>query len=167
MDDVHSEKELKEHIKSSISAQKEVNVEDKYVSDLLEAVGKNVSVDIPEEMVNDEIDRLMKRFEEQMRMQGISLEVYYQFTNSDEQALRDQMEKEAFNNVLYRLMLEEIAKIENIQVTDEETDKEVEELANKYQMKKDDFLKQFGGKDLVRYDLEVRKTIDLLKELNK
>ena len=167
MDDVHSEKELKEHIKSSISAQKEMSVEDKYISDLLEAIGKNVEVDIPEEMVNDEVDRLMHRFEDQMRMQGISLDVYYQFTNTDEQALRSQMEKEAFNNVLYRLMLEEIAKKENIEVTDEETDKEVEELANKYQMKKEDFLKQFGGKDLVKYDLEVRKTIDLLKELNK
>ena len=167
MDDVHSEKELKEHIKSTISAQKEMNAEDKYISDLLEAIGKNVEVDIPEEMVNDEIDRLMKRFEEQMRMQGISLEVYYQFTNSNEQALRDQMEKEAFNNVLYRLMLEEIAKMEHIEVTEEETDKEIDELAKKYQMKREDFLKQFGGKDLVQYDLEVRKTIDLLKDLNK
>ena len=164
---VDSEEKLRDHIKSSISAQKEVENENKYVDELLEAVGKNVEVDIPEEMVNEEVDRLIGRFEEQMKMQGISLDLYYQFTNSDEKALRDQMEKEAFNNVLYRLMLEEIMKEEKIEVTDKEAEEEAEKLAEKYQMKKDEFLKQFGGLDLVKYDLEVRKTVDLLKELNK
>ena len=126
-----------------------------------------MDVDIPEEMVNEEINRLMGRFEEQMKMQGVSLDLYYQFTNSDESQLRSQMEKEAFNNVLYRLMLEEIMKQEKIEVTEDEAQKEALDLANKYQMSKDEFLKQFGGIDLVKYDLEIRKTVDLLKELNK
>ena len=167
MEGIDSEEKLRDQIKSSISAQKEMDNENKYVDELLEAVGKNVEVDIPEQMVNEEIDRLMGRFEEQMKMQGVSLDLYYQFTNSDERALRDQMEKEAFNNVLYRLMLEEIMKQEKIEVTDEEAEKEAEELAKKYQMKKDEFLKEFGGIDLVKYDLEIRKTVDILKELNK
>ena len=77
------------------------------------------------------------------------------------------MEKEAFNNVLYRLMLEEISKIEKVEVTDEEVEKSASELAEKYKMSKEDFLKEFGGIELIKYDLEVRKTIDLLKELNK
>ena len=105
--------------------------------------------------------------EEQMKMQGISLDLYYQFTQSNEEALRSQMEKEAYNNVLYRLMLEQIMTEEKIEVTKEEALKEAEELANKYQMDKEEFLKQFGGLDMVQYDLEVRKTIELLKELNK
>ena len=167
MDGVDSEKKLREEIKKTISAQKEIEVENKYVDDLLEAIGKNVEVDIPEEMVNEEIDRLMKRFEEQMRMQGISLDIYYQFTGSDEATLRSQMETEAFKNVLYRLMLEAIMKEEKIEVTDKEVDERVEELAEKYQMKKDEFLDQFGGKEFVKYDLEVNKTVELLKELNK
>ena len=167
MEGVDSEEKLKEQIKSSITSRKEVENENQYVDELLEAVGKNVEVDIPQEMVEEEIDRLMGRFEEQMKMQGISLDLYYQFTNSDENALRSQMEKEAFNNVLYRLMLDEIAKEEKIEVTDKEAEEEAEKLAEKYQMKKDEFLKQFGGLDLVKYDLEVRKTVDLLKELNK
>ena len=167
MEGVDSEEKLREHIKSSISAQKERENENKYVDELLEAVGKNVDVDIPEEMVNEEINRLMGRFEEQMKMQGVSLDLYYQFTNSDESQLRSQMEKEAFNNVLYRLMLEEIMKQEKIEVTEDEAQKEALDLANKYQMSKDEFLKQFGGIDLVKYDLEIRKTVDLLKELNK
>ena len=115
---------LKEEIEKNILAQKEMDAENKYIDALLEAVSKNVEVDIPEEMVEEEVDRLMGRFEEQIKMQGISLELYYQFTKSDEKALRSQMEKEAFKNVLYRLMLEEISKSEKMEVTEEEADKE-------------------------------------------
>ena len=167
MEGIDSEEKLRDQIKSSITAKKEVENENQYVDELLETVGKNVEVDIPEEMVNEELDRLMGRFEEQMRMQGISLDLYYQFTNTDESNLRSQMEKEAFNNVLYRLMLDEIIKLEKIKVTEKDAEKEAEKLAEKYQMKKEDFLKEFGGIELVKYDLEVRKAIDLLKELNK
>lgn len=167
MEGIDSEDKLKAEIKSSITAQKEMDAENKYVDAILEAVAKNVEVDIPEEMVEEEVDRLMKRFEQQMKMQGISLELYYQFTGSDEKALRDQMEKEAYNNVLYRLMLEEITNIEKIEVSEEDAEKEAEELAKKYQMSKEDFLKEFGGLEMVQYDLEMRKVIDLLKEYNK
>lgn len=167
MEGIDSEDKLKAEIKESIKAQKEMDAENKYVDSLLEGVSKNVEVDIPEEMVNEEVDRLMGRFAEQMKMQGITLDLYYQFTGSNEEQLRSQMEKEAFNNVLYRLMIEEIQQIEKIVVSDEEAEKEAEELAKKYQMDKEDFLKQFGGLEMVKYDLEVRKVIELLKELNK
>ena len=167
MEGINSEETLKEQIKESIKAQKEAEAENKYVDALLEAIAKNVEVDVPQTMVDEETDRLIGRFEEQMKMQGISLDLYYQFTQSNEEALRSQMEKEAYNNVLYRLMLEQIMTEEKIEVTKEEALKEAEELANKYQMDKEEFLKQFGGLDMVQYDLEVRKTIELLKELNK
>ena len=77
------------------------------------------------------------------------------------------MEKESYNNVLYRLMLEEVMNLEKIKVSMEEAEKEAEELAKKYQMEKEEFLKQFGGLELVQYDLEMRKVIETLKELNK
>ena len=77
------------------------------------------------------------------------------------------MEKEAYNNVLYRLMLEEITNIEKVEITDEDADKEAEELAKKYNMEKEDFLKEFGGIEMIKYDLEMRKVIELLKEYNK
>ena len=167
MEGIDTEEKLRDQIKNSIAAQKEVEVENKYVDDLLDKVGKNVDVDIPESMIEEEVDRLVERFTEQMKMQGISLDLYYQFSGSSEKELRNQMEKEAFNNVLYRLMLEEIAKLEKVEVTDEEADMEASKLAEKYQMSKEDFISQFGGIELVKYDLEVRKTIDLLKDLNK
>ena len=64
-------------------------------------------------------------------------------------------------------MLEEIMNLEKIEVTIEEAEKEAEELAKKYEMEKDQFLAQFGGVDMIQYDLEMRKTIELLKEANK
>ena len=167
MEGVNSEETLKEEIKKSISAQKEMDAENKYIDAILEAVSKNVEVDIPEEMVEEEVTRLMNRFEQQMKMQGISLDLYYQFTQSSEKDLRNQLEKEAYSNVLYRLMLEEIMNLEKIEVSVEEAEKEAEDLAKKYQMEKEEFLQQFSGIDMVQYDLEMRKTIELLKDANK
>ena len=167
IDGVDSKEKLEKHIEKDIIAQKEVDAENKYVENLLETVSKNVEVDIPEEMVEEEIDRLLARYEEQLKMQGISLDMYYEFTKSTEQDLRNHMEKEAYSHVLYRLMLEELLTIEKVEVKDEEVDKEVDEMAKKYNMKTEEFVKAFGGKDMVKYDLEIRKIIDLLKEYNK
>ena len=167
MEGITDKKSLEEEIEKNIKAQKEMDAENQYIDNLLEAVSKNVEVDIPEAMTEEEIDRLMHRMEENLKMQGISLELFYQYTHSDEKALRDQLEKEAFQNVLYRLMLEEIMNQEQIEVTEEDADKEAEELAKKYQMEKEELLKSFGGLDMIAYDLEMRKTIELLKEANK
>ena len=167
MEGVDSEESLKASIKESLKAQKEVEAENKYVDKILEEVAKNVEVDIPEEMVEEEVERLLGRFSEQMKMQGLSLDLYYQFTGSSEADLKAQLEKEAYSNVLYRLMLEEIMTQEKIEVTQEEAENEAAMLAEKYQMEKDEFLKQFGGIEMIQYDLEMRKTIEKLKELNK
>ncbi len=167
MEGVTDRKSLEEEIKSNLEAHKEMENENKYVDELLEAVGKNTEVDIPEEMVDEEVDRLLHRFEEQIKMQGITLDLYYQFTHSSEKDLKQELEKEAYKHVLYRLMLEEIAALEKIEITDEEADKEADNLSEKYQMNKEEFLKMFGGIDMIKYDLEVRKVIELLKELNK
>ena len=167
MEGVDSEEKLREEIKTSIKTHKEMDAENKYVDKILEEVSKNVEVDIPEEMVEEEVDRLLTRFEEQMKMQGISLDLYYQFTGSSEKDLKSQMEKEAYTNVLYRLMLEELTVIEKVEVSLDEAEKEAEEIAKKYKMEKDEFLKEFGGLDLVKTDLKMRKVIELLKDYNK
>lgn len=167
IDGVDSKEKLEKHIEKDIITQKELDAENKYVEELLETVSKNVEVDIPEEMVEEEIDRLLSRYEEQLKMQGISLDMYYEFTKTTKEDLRNHLEKEAYSHVLYRLMLEELLVIENVKVEDKEVDKEVEEMAKKYNMKKEDFIKAFGGVEMVKYDLEIRKIIELLKEYNK
>lgn len=157
------EKELEEHLKSH----KEMDAENKYVDELLDKIAENTKVDIPEEMVDEEIHRLIHRFEEQLRMQGISLDLYYEFTKSTHEDLHQQFEKEAYKNTLYRLILEELVKLENVEVTLEDGEEEANKLAVKYNMKKEDLLKEFGGLDMIMYDLEIRKVFDKLKEYNK
>ena len=164
---VNDEMSLRKEIEANIKANKDMEEENKYIDKLLEEVSKNVEVDIPEEMVDEETDRLLRRTEQQMAMQGISLDLYYQVTKSTEKDLRDQLEKEAYQNVLYRLMLEEIMNMEHIEVSEEEAMEEAKRLAERYQMELDDFLNEFGGIEMVQYDQEMRKTIELLKELNK
>ncbi len=163
MEGIDSLEALQKQVEENILARKEVEAENKYIDELLAAAGKNVKVDIPEAMIKDETDRMLKQYEEHLRMQGLTLEQFYQFTNSDEAALREQMREEAHNRVLYRLMLEEIAKAEKIEISDEEADEEASKLAERYQMKKEEFLNAFGGLDMIKYDLQMRKAIETLK----
>ncbi len=164
MEGIDSLEALQKQVEENILARKEVEAENKYIDELLAAAGKNVEVEIPEAMIKDETDRMLKQYEEHLRMQGLTLEQFYQFTNSDEAALREQMREEAHNRVLYRLMLEEIVKEEKIEISDEEADEEASKLAERYQMKKDEFLNAFGGLDMIKYDLQMRKAIETLKE---
>lgn len=164
MEGIETEEDLAKQLEENIKARKEAEAENKYLDDLLEAAAKDTKIDIPEVMIEEEIDRIIKQYEENLKMQGITLEMFYQFTNSDEQALRDQMKEEASKRVTYRLMLEEVAKEEKIEVTDEDADVEATNLATKYQMEKDEFLKLFGGIEMVKYDLKMRQAIEVLKK---
>lgn len=167
LEGVNDEASLKEEVKKNILAQKEMENENIYIDKLLSEVAKNVEVDIPEGMVTEETTRLLKRAEQSMMMQGLNLDLYYQITGQKEEDLRAQLKDEAYQNVLYRLMLEEITKLEKIEVSLDDAKKEAKELADKYQMAEEDFLKEFGGLDMVQYDLEMRRTLERLKELNK
>lgn len=166
MEGVDSEETLKAELEKNIKAHKEHHAEEHYIDDILDKAVSNMTVEIPDAMINEEIDRMLRQYEENLKMQGITLEQFYQFTNADEQALRDQMKEEATKRVSARFLLEEIKKVENIEVTDEEAEKEAEELAKKYQMEKDEFVKLFGGIEMVKYDTEMRKTIEFLKDNN-
>ena len=164
MEGINTKEELEAQISENILARKEMEAENKYFDDLLEAAAKDVKVDIPEAMINEELDRMISQYAEHLKMQGISIEQFYQFTNSDEMALRDQMRPEAIKRITYRLMLEEIAKVENIEIDDKEAKEEAKKLAEKYQMKEDEFLKAFGGLDIVKYDMKMRQAMEILKK---
>ena len=163
MEGIETKEDLEKQLEENIKVRKEAEADNKYIDDLLAEVAKNTKIDIPEAMIEEEIDRILKQYEENLKMQGITLEMFYQFTNSDEQALRDQMQEEAKNRVTYRLILEEIAKEEKLEVSDEEADKQATEYAEKYQMDKDEFLKLFGGIEMVKYDVQMRKAMELIR----
>lgn len=164
MEGVTTKEELEDTLKKNIIARKEMENENKYLDDLLEAAAKNTEVDVPDVMVNEELDRMIKDYSDHLKMQGITLEQFYQFTNSDESALKDQMREEAHKRIVYRLMLEEIAKKEKIEISDDEAKKEAKVLAEKYGVSEEEFLMNFGGLDIVKYDLRMRRAMDILKK---
>ena len=163
MEGVDTKEKLEAKISESILTNKESELENKYIDELLEAAAKDTEVDIPEVMIDDELERMIREYDSHLRSQGITLEQFYKFTNSDEEALKSQMRPEAARRVKHRLMLEEIAKQEKIEISDEEANKEAERLAENYQIKREEFLQMFGGLELVKYDLKMRKAIDVLK----
>lgn len=163
MEGINSKESLEKQIEENIKVRKETDAENKYIDELLEKAAKNVEVSIPEAMIKDEQDRMIKQYEQNLQMQGLSLEQFYKFTNSDEQALRDQMKDEATKRIKFRLMLEEIILEEKIVVSQEEVEEETKKLADKYKMEKDEFIKQIGDIDMIKYDIEMRRAIDVLK----
>ena len=167
MEGVNSVETLRSSIKEHLETHKKNDVENKFVEDLMDAISKNTDVEIPDKMVEEEVDRLLKRAEENLKYQGISLDLYYQFTRTTEADLRNQLESEAFKNVLYRLILEEIIKLEKIEVTDEEIEEELAKMAERYQTSKEEIAKELGGKEMVKYDLEARHTFEKLSEYNE
>ena len=166
MEGIDSKESLEKQLEENIKAHKEQHAEDHYIDELLKKGIENMEVDIPEAMINEELDRMIRQYEENLKMQGLTLQQFYQFTNSDETALKDQMREEAEKRVASRLLLEAIKVEEKIEIADDEAKKEAEELAKKYNMEKDEFLKLFGGIEMVKYDMEMRRAIEILKENN-
>ena len=164
MEGIDTKEALEAQISENILTRKEMEAENKYVDTLLEKAAENTEVEIPEVMINEELDRMINQYREHLQMQGITLEQFYQFTNSDEMALRDQMREEATKRITYRLMLEEIAKEEKIEISDKDAEEEAGKMAEKYQMEKDEFLNAFGGLDMIKYDMKMRKAMEILKE---
>ena len=164
MEGIDTKEALETQVKENIKASKEREVEDKYTEKLLEEIAKTTEVDVPDTMVNDETERMVDHFAEHIKMQGISIEQFYQYTNSNREALKEQYKEEALKRIKYRLILEEIIKKEKIKVTDKEIDAKVDELATKYNMTKEEVKKQYGDNlDYIKYDLEVTKAFDAIK----
>ena len=83
---------------------------------------------------------------------------------TDEATLRDQMKEEATNRVSYRLVIDQVVKDEKISVSDKDIDKEAKEMAKKYNMEVDEFVAAFGGKEFIKYDMEVKKALELIQK---
>lgn len=166
MEGIDDEKSLKEELKKTIEARKESEAENKFMDSLLDKAVENMEVEIPHQMIHDELDRMLHQYEENLQMQGITLEQFYQFTASNEDALKDQMHPEAEKRVASRFLLEEIAKAEKVEISASDVDEEVKKLAESYQMSEEEFLKLTGGKEMIEYDLKMRKAIEILKENN-
>ena len=164
LDDVKTKEDLEETIKKTMTDQKEYEAENKYVDALFDALLKETKVDVPHELIHEELDRMVKDYEERLKMQGITLDQFYKFTNSSEEALKDQMHEEAEKRIKLRFAIEEIIDLEKIDATDEEALKDAEEKAKSHGIDKDEYVKVFGGLEMLKYDVKVQKVLDLLKK---
>ena len=164
MEGIDSLEKLEKQLEENITVAKENDAENKYIDELLEKALENTEITVPEVLIHNETDRMIEQYKQNLSMQGLTIEQFYQFTNSNEEALRAQMKEEAEKRVKMRFMLEEIAKVENIEVTDEQAKEEAKKLAEKYQMEEEEFVKLFGGYEMVKYDLKMRGAIEVLKK---
>ncbi|MBB6451942.1 trigger factor [Salirhabdus euzebyi] len=167
-DEVETLAELKEKTKKRLQDQKNQDAENSKRETLIEKASENAEVEIPEAMVETELDRMLQEFEQRLQMQGMTLDMYQQFSGQDKDALREQMKNDAEKRVKTNLTLEAIAEAENIEVTDEDVDKEVQTMADMYQMEAAQIKQMLGGNaDALKGDLKVRKAIDFLAEQSK
>lgn len=158
---------LKKEIKENLKIQKENKIEDEHLLKCLDEVVKNAKFDIPEEMINDEIDRMIKTFSNQLSMQGMNLDKYLEFTKGKIEDLRNQMKDEAKKRISYRLVIDAVTKKEKIEATDEEVEKEIDIMCKNYNMSKEDLLKSIGDINMVKYDVQNKKAVKLITEDKK
>lgn len=164
LEDVKTKEDLEKKVKETMTEQKEYEAENKYVDELFEALLKETSVEVPHELIHEELDRMVEQYAERLKMQGITLEQFYKFTNSSEEALKAQMHEEAEKRVKLRFAIDEIIELEKIDATDEEANHDAEEKAKKRGMDKDEYIKAFGGLEMLKYDIKVQKVLDILKK---
>ena len=165
-EDVTNEKELENHVKEHLKEHKELDAENKQIDEILEKVRENTEIDIPEELIHEEIHRMLDSYDQRLRTQGLNLDQYLEFSKKKIEDLEDELKPEAEKNITYRYMMEEIAKLEKIEVTDEEADAEAERLSIMYNMTKEELIKAFGGREFLLYDTKMRKALEFLKNNN-
>ncbi|MEH7387498.1 trigger factor [Bacillus sp. JJ1521] len=166
-DEVETLDELKAKTRTRLEETKKSDAENSLKDQLIEKASENAEIDIPEAMVDTELDRMLREFEQRLQMQGMNLELYFQFSGQDENALREQMKEDAGKRVRVNLTLEAIAKAENIEVSEEEINAELENMSTMYGVSADQITQMLGGIDGVKEDLRIRKAIDFLVENSK
>ncbi|MGN1372368.1 MAG: trigger factor [Candidatus Coprovivens sp.] len=163
-EEVKTEEEFNKEIKKVIEERKNEEAKNKYIDEVLEAASKNMEVELNDEIIDEEIHRMMNQFSQQLQMQGISLDQYLQFTGATHEDMHKQMAPEAEKRVRYRYLIEAVADAEKIEIEDADAEAEAEKMAADYGVDKVEFLSHFGGLDVVKYDMRMRKALEILGE---
>ena len=145
-----------------MEAEKSKKVDDDHLFKCLDKIVEGSTFDIPEEMTNDEVNRLVREFSEKLRYQGLNFKDYLKFTNGTEEEFKKTLEPEANKRIGYRLIMDAIIEKEKLEVSDEELEEELTKAAEQYGMSKEDYLKEIGNKDLFKYDLLMRKAMKFI-----
>lgn len=158
--------EYKADIKAKIKEQKAAEGKTKQEDQAVEQAVKNASYEIPEAMIDTQVSQMSDEFAQRIRSQGLTMEQYFQFTGMTQDKMLEEMRPQALKRIETRLVLEAIAKAENIEITDEKLDEEITRMAETYKMEADK-LKEFmgeGEKKQMKEDMAIQEAITFLTE---
>jgi trigger factor len=157
--------EYKAEIRERLEKAADERGESAFENEVIETVCENAKVDIPDAMVEDQIDNMLRDMEMRMMYQGMKLDDYLKYTGQTREQLRDMYKSQAEERVLSQLVIEAVKKAENIEATEEEIEAEIARYAEQSKMEVEKFKENLSDSDR-EYFAEaaaVRKTIDFLK----
>lgn len=154
--------EYKEKLRKDLEEAKVNQAEATEKEEAITKATDNAKVDIPEAMINTELDRMMQEFEQRISQQGLNLELYYQFSGQSEEELKAQMKEDAEKRVKTNLTLRAIADAENIEVSDADVEAEFAKMSEQFGLSVEDIKATLGNNDILVNDLKIQKVIDLL-----
>ena len=158
--------EYREDVKKTLTQQKADAAKSAKEEAVIEAVVEDAKMEIPDAMLETEQRQMVDEFAQRMQMQGLTMEQYMQFTGTNPQMLLEQAKPQALKRIQSRLVLEAVAKAENLAADDAEFEAEIKDMAEKYQMEADKIKDMLGerGRKQVLEDLAIRKAVDFLVE---
>ncbi len=147
---------LREYEKRSLTAQKEQAANNEAFNKVIDEIVKGAKIEIADEILAEEVEGMKKNMEQQISQRGLTLEQYYQITGQKPEDVEKQMKVDAEKNLKAILCMEEIAKLEKIEVTDADVEFEFSKIADQYKMEIEK-VKEILGKDLPRFKAEIRQ----------
>lgn len=161
-EEVETLDELKAKYRKELEAAKEIAYDDAVEGAAIELAVENAEiVELPEEMVHDEVHRAMNEFMGNMQRQGISPEMYFQLTGTSEEDLHKQYEADADKRVKTNLVIEAIAKAEGFEASEEEVEKEITDLATEYNMDAEQ-VRSLLSPEMLQHDIAMKKAIEVI-----
>lgn len=158
--------ELKNDIRAKAAENKKKSAEDAMKNEVVEKLAENIEVEIPEVMVKNEVDNMLKDFENNLRYQGMDLNTYYQYTGTSKEILEDQMKEDAEKRVRISLAVDAVSKSEGVEATEEDMEAEYKKMADIYKLEVEKIKEIFQNSqdEAIKSTIVTRKTVDLLLE---
>ncbi len=156
--------EYKANITATIKEDKEKELKTAKENEVVDKIIENATMDIPEPMINSQVNQMAEEFAQRMQYQGLSIEQYFQFTGMDAKKFMDSLRPQALKRIQSRLVLEAVAKAEKIEVSEEDMEKELNNMASMYQMEADKLKELIGEKEKeqIKADIAVQKAVDFV-----
>lgn len=157
-------KEYKASVKKTLTERRKAQVKTEKENKVIAKAVENAKVELPAPMVDEQVSQMINEFASRLQQQGLSIEQYMQMTGMQPQMLMDQMRPEAETRIKTRLVLEAVAAAEKIKATAKDIDKEIEKMAEMYNMEVDKLKDMLGDaeKEQISQDIAVQKAVDLL-----